>query len=141
MSSQKETVIITGSSGLIGSATAKWLAPLHAVVGFDVVPPAVSPSNVEWMSVDLNSPESIRKGLNKVSHDHGERVASVIHLAGYYDSSGEPSPKYEAINIQGTQHLLQELQRFHVEQFIYSSTMLVHAPCQPGARINEDWPL
>jgi len=36
---------------------------------------------------------------------------------------------------------LRELQRFDVGQFIFSSTMLVHAPCQPGQRINESWPL
>jgi len=28
-----------------------------------------------------------------------------------------------------------------VGQFIFSSTMLVHAPCQPGERIDEDWPI
>jgi nucleoside-diphosphate-sugar epimerase len=28
-----------------------------------------------------------------------------------------------------------------VEQFVFSSTMLVHAPCEPGQTINEDWPL
>ncbi|MGD9889922.1 MAG: NAD-dependent epimerase/dehydratase family protein, partial [Dehalococcoidia bacterium] len=30
---------------------------------------------------------------------------------------------------------------FTVEQFVFSSTMLVHAPCEPGQRIREDWPL
>jgi nucleoside-diphosphate-sugar epimerase len=27
------------------------------------------------------------------------------------------------------------------EQFVFSSTMLVHAPCQPGEHINEEWPI
>src|SRR5207253_1015000 len=31
--------------------------------------------------------------------------------------------------------------RFNVEQFIFSSTELVHAPTEPGKPINEDWPL
>ena len=29
----------------------------------------------------------------------------------------------------------------NVEQFVLASTMLVHAPTQPGRPINEDWPL
>jgi nucleoside-diphosphate-sugar epimerase len=28
-----------------------------------------------------------------------------------------------------------------VEQFVYASTMLVHAPTEPGVPITEDWPL
>jgi nucleoside-diphosphate-sugar epimerase len=76
-----------------------------------------------------------------VRHGYGERIASVIHLAAYYDFSGEPSPKYEEITVQGTGRLLRGLKGFQVEQFVFSSTMLVHSPCEPGERINEDWPL
>ena len=38
----------------------------------------------------------------------GTRIASVIHLAAYYDFSGEPSEKYETITVQGTERLLRE---------------------------------
>jgi nucleoside-diphosphate-sugar epimerase len=43
--------------------------------------------------------------------------------------------------VQGTRRLLQALQAFQVEQFVYASTMLVHAPSEPGVPINEDSPL
>ena len=58
---------------------------------------------------------------------HGTRIASVIHLAAYYDLSGEPSPLYEQIIVGGTERLLEQLRQFQVEQFVFSSTMLVHA--------------
>lgn len=45
------------------------------------------------------------------------------------------------MTVRGTERLLRGLQRFYVEQFVFSSTMLVHAPCEPGQRLNEDWPL
>jgi nucleoside-diphosphate-sugar epimerase len=76
-----------------------------------------------------------------VRYAYGARLASVIHLAAYYDFSGEPSELYEKITIRGTEHLLQALQHFEVEQFMFSSTMLVHRPTQPGQPINEDSPL
>ena len=70
-------------------------------------------------------------------------MASVIHLAAYFDFSGEVSPKYQEVTVEGTRRLLRGLRelKFHVEQFVFSSTMLVHAPCEPGQVINEEWPL
>jgi len=91
--------------------------------------------------VDLTADDSVQRGLQHVRQMSGGRIASVIHLAAYYDFSGEPSPKYEEVTVRGTERLLRGLRSFHVEQFVFSSTMLVHAPCEPGQRINEDWPL
>lgn len=67
----------------------------------------------------------------------------MIHLAAYYDFFGEPSPKYDEITVRGTGRLLRGLRElgFRVEQFIFSSTMLVHRPAAPGQFINEDWPV
>lgn len=136
-----DTVLVTGSSGLIGSAIVNRLADRHRIVGFDLGRPPHPPAVAECVCVDLTSDDSVIAGLDRVRHIYGERIASVIHLAAYYDFSGEPSPKYEEITVQGTGRLLRDLTSFQVEQFVFSSTMLVHAPCEPGERINEDWPL
>jgi len=136
-----QTVVVTGSSGLIGSAVVRRLAGSYRVVGFDRAGPPYPPPQAECVSVDLTSGESVRAGLDRVRHSAGERIASVVHLAAYYDFSGEPSPLYEEVTVRGTARLLRELAPFQVEQFVFSSTMLVHAPCEPGQRIDEDWPL
>jgi nucleoside-diphosphate-sugar epimerase len=67
----------------------------------------------------------------------------VIHLAAYYDFSGEPSPLYDEITVRGTERLLRSLHemQFEVKQFIFSSTMLLHAPSRPGERITEESPV
>jgi UDP-glucose 4-epimerase len=65
----------------------------------------------------------------------------VIHLAAYYEFSGAPSPLYDRITVGGTECLRRFLQDFDVEQFIFSSGELVHAPSELGQRINEDAPL
>jgi nucleoside-diphosphate-sugar epimerase len=141
MNSQKETIIVTGSSGLIGSAVARRFAERFDVVGFDREGPPHPPPTAECVGVDVTSEESVMRGLDDVRARHGDHIASVIHLAAYYDFSGESSPKYEAVTVRGTERLLRGLQRFRVEQLVFSSTMLVHAPCEPDQRINEDWPL
>lgn len=137
----KETVLVTGSSGLIGTAVCNRFGEHFNVVGFDRAGAPHPPPIAECVCVDLTLDESVREGLERVRVGYGERIASVIHLAAYYDFSGEPSEKYETITIQGTERLLRELQNFEVEQFVFSSTMLVHAPCEPGQHIDEDWPV
>ncbi len=141
MNPRRETVLVTGSSGLIGSAVVERFAGQYAVVGFDLQGPPRPPKSADCVEVDISSDESVRDGLRQVRERHGDQIAAVIHLAAYYDFKGEPSPKYEEITVRGTERLLRGLKDFHVEQFVFSSTMLVHAPCEPGQRINEDWPL
>jgi len=142
MNSQQPVVLITGSSGLIGYATACRFVRDYDVMGFDRVGPPHPPPETEYvLDCDVTSDDSVRHALAEVRRLRGDRIASVIHLAAYYDFSGEPSSLYDEVTVRGTQRLLRALQDFQVEQFIFSSTMLVHAPCEPGERINEDWPL
>jgi nucleoside-diphosphate-sugar epimerase len=141
MATPKPIVLITGSSGFIGNAAVERFAHDFTVIGFDRPGMPYPPAAAECVEVDLSSGESVRDGLASVRARHGERIASVIHLAAYYDFSGDPSPLYDEITIRGTQRLLRGLRQFRVEQFVFSSTMLVHAPCEPGERIDEDWPL
>ena len=136
-----DTIIVTGSSGLIGSAVVERLAGRFQVVGFDREGPPHPPAAAECVCVDVTSDTSVQDGLKRVRQAYGARISSVIHLAAYYDFSGEPSSQYEEVTVRGTQRLLRGLQEFEVEQFIFSSTMLVHAPGEPGEQISEDWPL
>lgn len=141
MNSHPEVILVTGSSGLIGSAVVKRFAESFNVVGFDRAGPPYPPPVAECVCVDPASEESVQYGLDRVRYGYGGYIASVIHLAAYYDFSGEPSPKYEEVTVRGTERLLRGLKNFRVEQFVFSSTMLVHARCEPEQRINEDWPL
>lgn len=137
------TILVTGSSGYLGYAVAKELGKTFAVVGFDRRAPSHPPPTAECLYTDLTSEPSLRRALEAVRELHGDRLASVVHFAAYYDFSGAPSPLYEKVTVRGTARLLRMLRelRFRVEQFIFASTMLVHAPTTPGRPINEDWPV
>jgi nucleoside-diphosphate-sugar epimerase len=140
---KKETILVTGTSGRIGYAIAKRLAEEQQsfnVVGFDRKAPSHPLPSAECLTVDLTNEESTR-GLQAIRDLHGDRIASVIHLAAYYDFSGAPSPLYDKVTVGGTRLLLRLLQDFEVEQFIFSSTILVQAPSRHRERINEDSPL
>ncbi len=134
-------VIVTGSSGRIGSAVVKRLGDQYRIVGFELLKALYASANEELVPVDISSDESVVQAFNHIRHFYGDHIKSVIHLAAYYSFRDEHSDNYEKITVQGTRRLLQALQKFEVGQFIFSSTMLVHAPCQVDQVINEDWPL
>ncbi|HSW86483.1 MAG TPA: NAD(P)-dependent oxidoreductase, partial [Rhabdochlamydiaceae bacterium] len=139
MNNRKEVILITGSSGRIGFKAAERFSQQYEIVGFDVLLAGHLP-DVDFLSVDMASDESVKEGMAKVKK-YGNRIAAVIHLAAYYSFTQEHSSNYERITIRGTERLLKHLQDFEVDQFIFSSTMLVHAPCEVGQRINENSPI
>lgn len=134
-------ILITGASGYIASALIRRLASSFTIVGLDrpggrePVPPAIG------IDCDIGADASVAQALRLVRQQLGGRVAAVVHLAAYYSFSGDDSPLYEEINVRGTERLIRALQSFEVEQFLYASTMLVHAPTAPGSFITEDSPL
>lgn len=136
-----EVVIVTGSSGFIGRPAIRRLAQAFRTTGLDRAGWPHPPREAECICVDLTSDTEVKAAFDRVQYAYGDRIASVIHLAAYYDFSGEPSPLYDEITVRGTGRLLGALQRFDVGQFVFSSTMLVHAPCEPGERIDEAWPV
>ena len=137
----QDIVLITGSSGFIGRALAARLSSRYRVVGLDLFPPPKG-SDIETIRLDLTDDEAVRQAMEEIAAKHGKRIASVVHLAAYYDLSGEPNPKYQEVTLEGTRRLLRELRRtFTVEQFVFSSTLLVHAPGKHGQPIDEDWPV
>jgi nucleoside-diphosphate-sugar epimerase len=144
MATTSGIILVTGSNGRIGDAVMRRFAGrFESVVGFDRKAPKPAPSGCVYVTADVTSDDSVRDGLRTVREHHGAHIASVVHLAAYYDFFGQPSPKYDEITVQGTARLLRELkaQDFGVEQFIFSSTMLVHRPAEPGQFIDEDWPI
>lgn len=138
-----DIVLITGANGRIGTALMRRLSErFDNVVGFDRKAPSPPPPGCTHIPIDVTSDDSVKEGLRVLREHHGTRIAAVVHLAAYYDFLGKPSPKYDEITVGGTERLLHGLREgFKVEQFIFSSTMLVHRPGEPGVFITEDSPI
>jgi nucleoside-diphosphate-sugar epimerase len=126
-------VLITGASGRIGTRAAKHLVPDDRVAGLDVKPPPGDfPAQAPYVRCDLTTDAGTLEALEalKAARDtFGSELASVIHLAAYYDFSGAPSPLYEELTVGGTRRLSSALRSgFTMRQLVFSSTRLGWTP-------------
>lgn len=133
----KPRILVTGSSGLIGNAVVQALSRDYLVIGLDIVDRDDRPAASDWRKCDLTDATSIDHALESVRESYGDRIASVIHLAAHVNFSGEPSLLYEELTVEGTRRLLHKLQSFEVEQFVFSSSLLVMEPTDPGEQLDE----
>jgi nucleoside-diphosphate-sugar epimerase len=134
-------ILVTGSEGLIGDAIVNWEYPNYDIASFDIARPHKRPEVQDFIDCDLTSAESVNLALKTLRERHGNKLASVVHLAAYYDFSGEPSPLYRNLTVEGTRRLLRGLQSFEVGQFIFSSTHIVMKPSENGEMITESSPV
>ena len=131
-------VLITGANGNLGRSLGAALGRDYQIVGLDL---KAQGAEFPVFEADFTSDPSVELALQKFRDTFGARIASVIHLVAYFDFTGEEKPLYQSVNVEGTRRLLRALQDFEVEQFVYASTMLVHAPCRPGEHIDEHQPI
>jgi len=130
-SSDRPVVLVTGAAGSLGQALTKTLGRDYRVVGLD------RDDGDGIVGCDLSDAASTRAGLGRIVDMAGDDFAAVIHLAAYFDFTGEESPLYDSVNVEGTRNLLRALSDCRVERLIYSGTMLVHRPGAPGLPITE----
>jgi nucleoside-diphosphate-sugar epimerase/uncharacterized membrane protein len=130
----KPLVLITGAAGNLGSTLAAALADHYTIVGLDL---KAGSADFPIIEVDLTDENSVDAALARIRDEYGAKIASVLHLAAFFDFSGENKPQYRSVNVDGSRHLMRALRDMEVEQFVYSSTMLVHEPVRPGERIDE----
>ena len=133
----RPSVVITGIDGKIGEALRERLAQGYDVIGLD------RDGTDGDIVCDLTEEASTREAAEEIARRSGGRVASVLHLAGYYDFSGEEDPLYHEVNEEGTRNLLRALGSadLAIEQLVYASTMLVQHAGDPGERVDEGDPV
>jgi nucleoside-diphosphate-sugar epimerase len=134
----KELILVTGSCGRIGTQIVHALGQRYSIVGFELKNAIYASDAEELVPIDLSSDVSVHQAFQHIRQFYGSRIASVIHLAAYYSFTEEHSEKYETVTVKGTERLVRALADFEVEQFLFTSTMLVHAPTQPGCPITEE---
>lgn len=145
---EKEVILITGSSGRIGSRLIERIGmgqegnrPPQQPIGLDARIERVLSPSCECIYVDITSDESVAEAFARVRYAYGDHIAAIIHLAAYYSFSGAHLELYEKITVEGTQRLLRAAQKFTVDLFLFTSTMLVYEPRPRGVIQQEESPV
>src|SRR5919108_574371 len=88
-------VLITGAAGNIGTSLAEVLKDSYRIVGLDR---PGSKAGFPLVEADLGDDQSVAKAIAEYRDSFGDRIASVVHLAAYFDFTGEENPLYQSIN-------------------------------------------
>jgi len=138
MAEEKKNLLVTGCSGRLGTSILETFSDEYRVIGLDIVKPEEMSEAEDYYYMDIGNDTSVKNVLRHIYEKYGNKIASVINLAAYYSFSKQDWDLYKKITINGTKRLLDHLEPFEIEQFIFSSTQLVYAPCKPGEKIDEE---
>lgn len=167
MSPSKQTILVTGGCGYIGSHTVlRLLETGHKVVVVDnlsnssyeslrrvhklysITAASLPTSTFEDSSLPIEALIPFHEvdildhaGLVKVFETHPE-ISAVIHFAGRkaVGESGRIPLDYYNVNISGTVNLLQVMEEFHVRKIVFSSSATVYGD-PPVIPIPEESPI
>ena len=119
----KKKVLVTGSSGYIGSHLCKWLQVDYDVYGVDCVPNKnVDPYLTKFWDHDIRENDICEQQFDAVIH-----LAALVRVG---ESVQRPTDYYET-NILGT---INVIDTFKCDNFIFASTGAAAQPASPYAR-------
>lgn len=128
-------VIVTGSSGFVGTRLCRALAKKYEVYAIDIVKPSSDAGDINFIQLDLRNKKEIKAFFDGFE---GE-CYSLINLAAYYDFSNKPSENYTRL-IESLPTLFNCFQSIKSPdaKFIQASSMAAIKPCLPGEKITSD---
>ena len=127
-----EKVLVTGSSGFIGSHVADVLEERdYQVILFDAVPSKYKTNTQEEYIGDLLNPDDIAKAMKNCQY--------VFHFAAQADinSSSEDPTKTIHNNIIGTQNILEMARKTSVKRVLFASTIYVYSELGSFYRVSK----
>jgi nucleoside-diphosphate-sugar epimerase len=135
-------IVVTGASGFLGRRLVGALLPRARVVGIDLLPRAEAyipdHENLEWHQVDLADEPGVGEVFEQIRLRGG--VDAVVHLAAFYDFSGEDHPEYQRTNIDATRIVLDACRPLGLRRFVFASSVAACAVTKKRSSITEDTP-
>jgi UDP-glucose 4-epimerase len=127
-------VLITGISGGQGRLLAKRLVGSWEITGVDRVPWVGAPEEIAVETLDLRK-KRLRNIIRTVRPD------AVVHLAFVRHFRSDPRTRH-SVNVEGTQHLLENCAEFGVTRVVILSSSYVYGAQPDNPRyMQEDHPL
>lgn len=135
-------LVLTGASGFVGRHLLEELKHDHRIFAIarrsqhDCGAP-VHP-NIAWMRVDIGDREGLRRIFREIDTAGG--AEALLHLAAYYDFTGEDHPEYRRTNVEGTRKLLEIAQGSRIGRLIFASSVAACGYPRPEGLVDEATP-
>jgi nucleoside-diphosphate-sugar epimerase len=131
-----KTILITGSSGFVGSFLKKKLVKKYKVFGIDIVNDNFKDKNYMFFKYDISKEDFLKK-LRKKKIDY------IIHLSAISTDKifkKNPYTSYKA-NINSVINLLNLASQTNVENFIFASSEWVYGNTNMNKKLYEQFPI
>jgi nucleoside-diphosphate-sugar epimerase len=137
---QGKTILITGGLGFVGVnlASTMFLHDIKPII-LDYIPEDTpldtryipfDLKDVEFFNIDLANRKEILDFVREVTPDHIVHLASLTNLTKNFNTAISSVE----INIKGTIHLLESINKFPVNSFVFMSTSDLYGGVQPPFR-------
>jgi dihydroflavonol-4-reductase len=129
--------LVTGATGLVGSAVARRLVeegfPVRALVRPGSPRYHIEGLGLEFAEGDIRDAESVRRSLDGIRY--------VFHVAADYRLWARDPREIYAANVDGTRIMMQEAKRAGVERVVYTSSVATLGLRADGSAADESVPL
>ena len=135
-------LVLTGASGFVGRHLLDEFKDDHRIFaiarrsqrecGAPVHP------NIAWMRVDIADRDGLARTFREIASAGG--AETLVHLAGYYDFTGEDHPEYRRTNVEGTRNVLEAARSARVRRFVFASSVAACAFPRPEGPVTERTP-
>ncbi|MBN2708963.1 MAG: NAD(P)-dependent oxidoreductase [Calditrichaceae bacterium] len=136
------SIIITGASGFVGKALLDEFKNEFRIFAIarrsQLESGAPVHENIAWIRADVSDVNSVSKAFREIKTAGGADY--LIHLAAYYDFTGEDKPQYQNTNVDGTRNVLNLSKELNLRLFIFVSSTAASDFPGPGQYLNEDSP-
>jgi nucleoside-diphosphate-sugar epimerase len=140
---QKPTLLVTGASGFIGRHVVAALQQryfIHALARRSAREARAPESeHIRWHQVDIGDPAALAKTFAAIADSGGADY--VLHLAAYYDFSGDDTPEYERTNVEGLRNVLDLCRALKPRRFVFASSLAASEFPAAGTVLTERSPL
>ncbi len=135
-------LVITGAAGFIGRSLIERLVGRWTIEAVDrrEAPRGlpIHRGRIRWHRADISNRSEVGELVAHLAE--GGPVAVCLHLAAYYDFTGERHPEYERTNVGGTRCLLEASRALALERFVFASSVAACEFPPPGSALDETSP-
>jgi nucleoside-diphosphate-sugar epimerase len=138
----KPGMIITGATGFLGKRLVDCLRDEYEIFGIGRRTPAEAGlpegPGLHWFQADISDFEPLREVFYQIQSE--AKIDILLHLAAFYDFTGDNNPAYTRTNVTGTRNVLELSVPLKLKRFFFTSSVAACPFPEQGEAITENTP-